>query len=130
MFHHHVFYPQQQQQQPSANHRVFPPNQPFFYRPNGPIPNHSTHNLNFTHDFERFPGSNHGFTTMPSGGYSFFDQQQRWRPNVARRQQVHHRRTPAFHFQDKSTSYFMTDPIKTSDDRIAVGILLDRVSQN
>lgn len=118
MFHQQVFYPQQQQHhhQPplsSANQRVYPPNQQFFYRANGPILTHSIH------DFERFPSSNHGFTTMPSGGYPFFEQQ-RWRPNIPRAQQVNHRQTPAFHFQDKSTSYFMTDPIKTSDDRIAV----------
>ncbi len=30
------------------------------------------------------------------------------------------RQTPAFHFQDKSTSYYMTDPIITSDDRLTV----------
>jgi hypothetical protein len=128
MFH----YPQQQQQQqnfsnnrPSTNY--FMPTHPFFYRSNGPIPNQSTHNLNFTHDFDRFSTQHHGFASIPSGGQPFFDytnqnfDQQRWRQNMARaQQQQQHRRTPAFHFQDKSTSYFMTDPIITSDDRITV----------
>ena len=120
------FYPQQQ---PTfSNPRGFVPSQPFFYRGNGPVPNQSTHNLNFTHDFDRFSAPHHGFTSVPPGGYPFFDytnpnfDQQRWRQNLprAQQQQQQHRRTPAFHFQDKSTSYFMTDPIKTNDDRIAV----------
>ncbi|CAF4937073.1 unnamed protein product, partial [Rotaria socialis] len=65
----------------------------------------------------------HGFASIPPGRNQFFDfntlnceQQQRWRQNMTRTQQQKHRRTPAFHFQDKATSYFMTDPIKTSDN--------------
>jgi hypothetical protein len=120
------YYPQQQgfsNNRSSMN--FFMPSQQFFYRPNGPVHNQSTHNLNFTHDFERFPTPQHGFASMPSNGYPYFDytnqnlDQQRWRQNMARTQQQH-RRTPAFHFQDKSTSYFMTDPIITNDDRITV----------
>ncbi len=124
------FYPQQQG---FSNHRgstnFFIPSHPFFYRPTGPVHNQSTHNLNFTHDFERFQTPpHHGFASIPSDSYPFFNypnqnfDQQRWRPNMGRtqRQQQQHRRTPAFHFQDKSTSYFMTDPIVTSDDRITV----------
>lgn len=126
MFH----YPQPQF---TANNRpashFFIPGQPFAYRANGPIPTHSTHRLNFPPDFDRFSAPPHGFTTMPSGGHPFFDytnqnfEQARWRQNMARTQQQH-RRTPAFHFQDKSTSYFMTDPIVTSDDRITVSSLV------
>src|SRR5215510_5892757 len=109
MFH----YPQQQ----TFSNNFFTPSHPFFYRPNGPVLNQSTHNLNRTQDFERFATQNHGFASMPSGGYPFYDytnqnfDQQRWRQNITRAQQQH-RRTPAFHFQDKSTSYFMTDPIR------------------
>jgi hypothetical protein len=124
MFH----YPQQQtfaNNHPSTN--IFMANPPFFYHSNGPVLNQSTHNLNFNSDFERFSTPHHGFASMPSGGYPFFDytnqnfDQQRWRQNLARaQQQQQHRRTPAFHFQDKSTSYFMTEPIVTSDDRITV----------
>jgi hypothetical protein len=120
-----------QQQGFSNNHRgstnFYMPSHPFYYRSNGPIHNQSTHNLNFTHDFERFSTSHphHGFASMPTGSYPYFDynnqnfDQQRWRQNMARTQQQH-RRTPAFHFQDKSTSYYMTDPIITNDDRITV----------
>jgi hypothetical protein len=129
---HRPFYPQQQEQQNFHNGRgptnFFMPSQPFFYRSGGPVLNQSTHNLDFTRDFERFSTPHHVFTSIPSNGYSYFDlnnpnlEQQRWRQNMARsqQQQQKHRRTPAFHFQDKSTSYYMTDPIKTSDDRITV----------
>lgn len=108
-----------------ATSNFFIPIQPFVYRPNGPILNHSTHHLNFPPDFERFSAPPHGSSTMPSSGHPFFDYTNqnfdptRRRANAPRTQQQH-RRTPAFHFQDKSTSYFMTDPIITSDDRITV----------
>ena len=111
----------------------------FFYRPPPATSfNRSTHNLNFTRDFERFPQASHGFTSMPAGGrmpFRFFDlnkqqtpmdhqrQHSQWRQNMARmqqQQQQKQRHAPAFHFQDQSTSYFMTEPIRTSDDRIAV----------
>jgi hypothetical protein len=121
------FYPQQQgftNNRSSMN--FFMPSHQFYYRPNGPVQNQSTHNLNFTRDFERFSTPpQHGFASMPSNGYPYFDynnqnhDQHRWRHNMTRTQQQH-RRTPAFHFQDKSTSYFMTDPIITNDDRITV----------
>jgi hypothetical protein len=125
---HQQFYPHQQHQQNFPNNRgstnFFMPSYPYYYRPNGPVPNHSAHNLNFTHDFERF--------SMPPGSYPYYDvnnqtfdqqqqqQQQRWRQNIPPRGQAQHRRPPAFHFQDKSTSYFMTDPILTSDERLTV----------
>jgi hypothetical protein len=127
---HQQFYPHQQHQQPPPQHQhqqnfpnnrgstnFFVPSYPYYYRPNGPVLNHSAHNLNFTHDFERF--------SMPPGGYPYFDannqnfEQQRWRQNVPRGQ-PQNRRPPAFQFQDKSTSYFMTDPILTSDERLTV----------
>jgi len=136
---HPQFYPQQ----------FINPSQGFFQQPSAaPTFNRSTHNLNFTHDFDRFQMPAHGFTSMPAGGgmpFRIFDfnkqnqprmdpqrqhhhhqqQQQRWRQNMGRMPHQHqqkHRRTPAFHFQDHSTSYFMTEPIRTSDDRIAVNV--------
>ena len=121
---HQQFYPHQQHPQQNFPHNrtstnFFMPSYPYYYRPNGPVPNQSAHNLNFTHDFERF--------SMPPNGYAFydmnnqtFDQQQRWRQHIPPRGHPQYRRPPAFHFQDKSTSYFMTDPILTSDDRLTV----------
>ncbi len=148
MFHQSYYPHQQHQQQPFPNTHgstsFFMSSHPFFYRSNGPIPNQSTHNLNFTHDFEHYPMPHHGFTSMPTASYPFYDYtnqtyEQRWRQNMARAQQQHQpthqpqhppppqqpqpqppRQTPAFHFQDKSTSYYMTDPIITSDDRLTV----------
>lgn len=123
-----AFYPSQQNQQTFNNNRSstnqFMPTRPMFFRVN-----QSTHNLNFTHDFDRFSTPHPGFNSVPSGANQFFDfntlnfeQQQRWRQTMGQQQQQQqkHRRTPAFHFQDNSTSYFMTDPIRTSDNRIAV----------
>ncbi|CAF0913968.1 unnamed protein product [Rotaria sp. Silwood1] len=124
------FYPRQQafpNNRGPTNH--FMPSRPFVYRPNGPILNQSTHNFNFTRDFERFPMFNHGFTSIPTGNHPFCDpsnqqfEQQRWRQNTPRaqqQQQQQNRRASAFHFRDKSTSYFMTDPIITKDDRITI----------
>ncbi|CAF0811218.1 unnamed protein product [Rotaria sordida] len=123
-----------------TNH--FMPSRPFFYRPNGSVINQSTHNFNFTRDFERFPMPHHGFTSVPSGNYPpFYDfnnqqfEQQRWRQNMARpsqqqQQQQQHRRTPAFHFQDQSTSYFMTDPIVTNDDRLTIQLTKVHIGPN
>jgi hypothetical protein len=135
MFHPSFFSQQAHQQQNGFAHlrpamNFCNPSAGFFFRPRAPSTNQSTHNLNFNRDFERFPTPPHGFASMPSSGYPFFDytnqqhrdpQRQRWRQNIKRaNQQQQHRRTPAFHFQDKSTSYYMTDPIRTSDDRITV----------
>ncbi|CAF1200912.1 unnamed protein product [Adineta steineri] len=153
-------HPQPQQQTHGQQHQpyypsnrgssnFFMPNHPFYYRPNAPPPNQSTHNLNFTHDFEHNQ-PHHGFTSMPSGSYPSYDyttqnvEQQRWRHNVSRAQQQQHqqhqthqqqqqqqrRQTPAFHFQDKSTSYFMTDPIVTNDDRLTIQLTKVHIGPN
>ena len=139
---HPSFYPQASPQSAGFNPmNFFHPSQAFFHRSSAaPTFNRSSHNLNMTHDFERFQMPVHGFTSIPAGGsmpFRVFDfnkpnsspidpqrHHQRWRQNMRRtpqqQQQQKQRRTPAFHFQDHSTSYFMTEPIRTSDDRIAV----------
>ncbi|CAM4741588.1 unnamed protein product [Rotaria magnacalcarata] len=137
----HPFYPHQQNQQTFPNNRGptnhFMPTRPMFFRSSGHTTNQSTHNLNFNRDFERFSMPRHGFTSIPPGRNQFFDfntlnfeQQQRWRQNTTRTQQQKHRRTPAFHFQDKATSYFMTDPIKTSDNRITIQLTKVHIGPN
>lgn len=125
MFQQPFYPPQQSFSNVRASTNSFVPPRNFFYRAPGPVINQSAHNLSFSHDFERFSMPHHGFTSIPSNRYPTFDlpqqhfDQQRWRQNMAQTQKQH-RRTPAFHFQDKSTSYFMTEPIITSDDRITV----------
>lgn len=132
---HPGFHPQAQQQ-PAGFHSMrnsmnfFHPSHSFFFRSPIPNVNQSTQNLNISRDFERLRGQHHGFTSIPSGGSQrFFDftkqkhfdqQRQRWRMNATRAQAPQQRRMHAFHFQDKATSYFMSDPIRTSDDRITV----------
>ncbi|CAF2523271.1 unnamed protein product [Rotaria sp. Silwood2] len=133
------FYPHQQtfpNRRGATNH--FGPSRSGFYRLNDPVLNQSTHNFNFTRDFERFPMSHHGFTSIPTDSYPAYDinnqhfEQQRWRHNMTRpqQQQQQHRRTPAFHFRDRSTSYFMTDPIITNDDRITIQLTKVRIGPN
>ena len=124
------FYPHQQTRQNFSHNRgptnAFMSSRIMFYPTNDLVVNRSTHNLNLTHDFERFSMPRSGFTSIPAGGYPFFNmtnrnfEQQRYRQNATRVQEQRHRRTPAFQFQDKSTSYFMTNPVITNDDRIAV----------
>ena len=126
---HQAFHPQQPQgfpNQQGASQANFMPGHSYYYPP-GPIPTHSSQNLNFTRDFDRFPMPNQAFPSMPSGAHPFYDatnqnfDQQRWRSYMAnghQQQRVH--QMPAFHFQDKSTFYYMSDPIYTVDDRITV----------
>ena len=117
---------QQQQQQPPLHnnrdpHHTYRPGYSSFYRPS-PAQNRSSHNLNFSREFERFPTPPHGYSSMPSGAYPFYDstnQKQRWRTGSTRIPHQYHR-TPAFHFQDKSTYYYMSDPIISNDNRITV----------
>ena len=128
VMYHQAFYPQAQgfSNQHGPNHANFMPSHSYYYPP-GPIPTHSSHNLNFTRDFDRHPTANPAFTSMPSGAHPFYDatnqhfDQQRWRPYTAKgHQQQRFHQMPAFHFQDKSTFYYMSDPMYTADDRITV----------
>lgn len=96
-----------------SNH--FMPTNSYFYRA-GPIPAASNHHLNFTRDFDCFP-------SMPSGARPYYDAHKRWKAPFTR---LHTNQTQAFHFQDKSTFYFMSEPIRTSDDRIVVRIVQRR----
>jgi hypothetical protein len=81
------------------------------------MPGHSTfphrtskanQNLDYSRDFEQFQMPPQGFNSTQ---YPFYHST-RWRQQ--------YRRTPAFHFQDKSTFYYMSDPIFTNDHRITV----------
>lgn len=105
---HQSFFTQSQQRPPFHSNHVpnhsFMPAHSTFYNHN------SKSNLKLSHDFEHF--------TMPSYSYPFYDLT-RWRQYMAKYQQQY-RRTPAFHFQDKSTFYYMSDPIMTNDNRITV----------
>lgn len=125
---HQAFYPQAQgfSNHHGPNQANFMPSHSYYYPP-GPIPTHSGHNLNFTRDFDRYPTANPAFTSMPAGAHPFYDatnqhfEQQRWRPPTAKgHQQQRFHQMPAFHFQDKSTFYYMSDPMYTVDDRITV----------
>jgi hypothetical protein len=118
---HQSFYSQSQQRPQfhnnhEHNHFFIPAHSPFYHRSSRP--NRSSQNLNFSRDFEHFPMPPHGFPSIPKVSYPFYDLT-RWRQNMARIQQQY-RRTPAFHFQDKSTFYYMSDPIITHDNRITV----------
>jgi hypothetical protein len=104
---HQPFYSQSQRQQQHGQNNFFMPS----YNRSGPKPNQSSQNLKISRDFERFNKPSHGFSSMSAGPYQFYDatNQQRWKQNMSR-----------FHFQDKSTFYYMSDPIVTPDKRITV----------
>jgi hypothetical protein len=118
---HQSFY-SQSQQRPSynnnhvANHFYVPVHSSLYQCT--PRSNRSRQNFNFTRDFEQFSMTPDGFPSMSKCSYPFFDSTQ-WRQNMAKIQQQH-RRTSAFHFQDKSTFYYMSDPIITNDNRVTV----------
>ena len=123
---HQPFYSQSQQPSFHNNHgpnHFFVPTHASSYH-HGPTPNQSSHNIKHTRDFDRFSMPPHGFSSMPTGAYPFHDatNQQRWRQNMSRNQNQY-RQTPAFHFQDKSTYYYMGDPIINNDNRITVKLL-------
>jgi hypothetical protein len=114
---HQSFYSQSQQRPSFHNNHV--PNH--FFTPTHhrrPKSNRSSQNLNFSRDFEYLSMPTHGFPSILKGSYPFYDLT-RWRQNMAKLQQQY-RRTPAFYFQDKSTFYYMSDPIITNDNRITV----------
>ena len=72
--------------------------------------NRSSQNLNF--DRKQMPS--YGYHSVPKGPYPFYGYS-RWKQYMPRYQQK-----PAFYFQDKSTFYYMSDPIYTADNRIIV----------
>lgn len=95
--------------------KFYKPTHTTFYPFGRPRTNRSSQNLNFSRDFEHFQMPPHGFNSIPKGPYSF------WRQNINKFQRQYPR-TSAFHFQDKSTFYYMSDPIITHDNRITVKI--------
>ncbi len=124
-------HPHHHQQQPPPYHNNRDPHHVYrsayssFYR-SAPAQNRSSHNLNYSREFDPHATPPHGYSSMPSGAYPFYDatNQQRWRQNTtSTRAHPQYRRTPAFHFHDKSTYYYMSDPIITHDNRITVKIL-------
>ncbi|CAF3113044.1 unnamed protein product [Rotaria sp. Silwood2] len=121
---HQQFYPQSQQQTSFHNshgtNHFFMPNNSSYYR-SGPIPNQSSHHVNFSRIFEYFPMPSRGFTSMATGPYFINDltNQQQWNSNMTRNQQQNHR-IPAYYFQDKSTYYYMSEPMITNNNRITI----------
>lgn len=122
---HQPYYSQSQQQTSfypnhGQNQYFMPTNSSYFYGPNA-IPNQSSQNLNFSRIFEYPSVPSHGFNSMATGNYPYNDitNQQQWKGNMTRNQQAY-RRTSAYHFQDKSTFYYMSDPIITHNNRITV----------
>ncbi|CAF3783981.1 unnamed protein product [Rotaria sp. Silwood1] len=142
---HQQFYSQsqqQQQQQQTVFHNNHGPNH--FYMPNnssyyhsGPIPNQSSHHVNFSRIFEYFPMPSHGFTSMGTAPYIFNDitNQQQWKSNMTRNHHYHHHqqqyhRIPAYYFQDKSTYYYMSEPMITSNNRITIQLTKVHIGKN
>jgi hypothetical protein len=109
---HQSFHPQSQFHNQRMPNQFYKPTPSSYYQL-GARSNRSSQNLNFSRDFEHCPMPPHGFHSIPKGSYPF------WRQNMGRFQRQYPR-TSAFHFQDQSTFYYMSDPIVTHDNRITV----------
>ena len=109
---HQSFYPRSQFHNHRMANQFYKTGRAAFY-PSGVRNNRSSQNLNFTRDFEAFSMPTHAFTSIPKGPQRF------WQTNHGRYPRQYPR-APVFHFQDKSTFYYMSDPIMTPDHRITV----------
>ncbi|CAF3418457.1 unnamed protein product [Rotaria socialis] len=130
---HQPFYPSPQQatsyhNHQGQNHFYIPTQSPSFYR-SGPMPNQSSHHVNFSRTYEYFPSSPlhgfpspspRGFPSMTPGSYAF---------NGVKSQE-HYPRAQAYHFQDKSTYYYMSEPIITSNNRITIRLTKVHTGRN
>ncbi|CAF1449846.1 unnamed protein product [Rotaria magnacalcarata] len=138
---HQPFYPSPQQatsyhNHHGQNHFYIPTQSSSFYR-SGPIPNQSSHHVNLSGTYEYFPSSlphgfpsspphgfpsspAHGFPSMTPGSYAF---------NHVKSQQ-YYPRAQAYHFQDKSTYYYMSEPIITSNNRITIRLTKVHTGRN
>ena len=112
---HQSFYPSSKFHNHRMANQFYKRGRATFY-PSNVHNNRSSQNLNFTRDFDGvFTMPTHAFTSMPNGGPQRF-----WRAPIGRYPRQYPR-APVFHFQDKSTFYYMSDPILTPDHRITVG---------